>query len=594
MSFTSTIERHTQQSHVSGTILLTPSRKRSAAPEVKDEIPRRPTTTEIWRWTFTRDAVAPCFIDDIFNMEESTGKEADFFWLGRVPCRTVQIVGLIVGVRVLEKGIQYSIDDGTAVIDCFRREPAPQGTAHSHPGYAPPQQVPPKPIGPVGTAVIVVGKVARRHDTREIKVNNIEKCSSSNDEPIHWQRVRALHKSSYSRPETFVIPTITASYTSSSKHVPGGSSHPIALTTPSDVSATPASSAASSPVKPAKPQSSPPKLRHPSRLSSRHLTDVTFQKYMMHYMHHTATDPPSINEDSDMETISYSLSKVPSTPTKLSRSRHLDETPRPGPSRSVHRTPRPREPPGRLTFTSDMQQPAGPRGFTLSHLRRVPELADMARRVVKAEAKRRAREERKKAKEATEPYARSKSIQIASQLEAKEKIGPRAKRLFQFAAVRLLREGSIVLWDGSVRPLPNPRSSANSMWKADSTSNSTLGADSTVFSSTSGTQPEELDEDDVNELSDPEQNEEAYHPLTPTFLSLHVEKAIGALANVPTVRVGQSRSGRGFTNEDILKCLRKDDRWRYAGSWHVDGALDYLKTEGRAWCVGKGKWELTV
>lgn len=35
-------------------------------------------------------------------------KEADFFWLGRVPCRTVRIVGLVVGMKEYEKRIVYT------------------------------------------------------------------------------------------------------------------------------------------------------------------------------------------------------------------------------------------------------------------------------------------------------------------------------------------------------------------------------------------------------------------------------------------------------------------------------------------------------
>lgn len=35
-------------------------------------------------------------------------EEADFYWIGQVPCRTVHIVGLIVGVKVYEKRIRYT------------------------------------------------------------------------------------------------------------------------------------------------------------------------------------------------------------------------------------------------------------------------------------------------------------------------------------------------------------------------------------------------------------------------------------------------------------------------------------------------------
>ena len=32
----------------------------------------------------------------------------DFFWLGRVPCRSVKLVGMVVGVIVYEKRIIYT------------------------------------------------------------------------------------------------------------------------------------------------------------------------------------------------------------------------------------------------------------------------------------------------------------------------------------------------------------------------------------------------------------------------------------------------------------------------------------------------------
>lgn len=33
---------------------------------------------------------------------------ADFYWLGRVPCRTVCLIGLVVGLQVFESKILYS------------------------------------------------------------------------------------------------------------------------------------------------------------------------------------------------------------------------------------------------------------------------------------------------------------------------------------------------------------------------------------------------------------------------------------------------------------------------------------------------------
>jgi hypothetical protein len=30
-----------------------------------------PTNQEIWTWTFTKDAIAPCFVRDVFTMRSS-------------------------------------------------------------------------------------------------------------------------------------------------------------------------------------------------------------------------------------------------------------------------------------------------------------------------------------------------------------------------------------------------------------------------------------------------------------------------------------------------------------------------------------------
>lgn len=118
-------------------------------------------------------------------------EEADFYWLGRVPCRTVQIVGLIVGVQIFERRIRYTsmffniissfsflmeflVDDGTAVIECHHhhRRPPPPPTTSSNLNHGPPH-VPLKPISSVGTAVVIVGKVVTKFGGRELNVNTI-------------------------------------------------------------------------------------------------------------------------------------------------------------------------------------------------------------------------------------------------------------------------------------------------------------------------------------------------------------------------------------------------------------------------------------
>ncbi|KAG5634701.1 hypothetical protein H0H81_001058 [Sphagnurus paluster] len=517
------------------------------------------------------------------------------------------------------------VDDGTAVIDCLHRQSVKKSQASTstlqqkHLPSLPPLPV---PVARVGIPVCVVGRVSERHKTREIVVDNITKCTSSNDEPKHWLEVHRLHKEHYSSETPFQIPqnpTLVPPQPASPLKVPSintAATATVIPNTPSTICSTPStsrsspitvSSAASSPTK--STTQSPQKLRHPSRLHSRDLTGNTFRIYIKHYMDRTALGsmalPPS--EDSDNES-SLSESEYPTTPTKR---RHLpddSETPRPGPSGLSARTPRPRTRIPPLSFDGyhkpvSKHLPNPPQnvktamaGFTLSHLRRVPELADMAVRVVKAVAKRRQREERKKAKDALAAAGNSSSARPKSSTSAlkstlvdadAEKLSPRVKRLFQATVVQLLREGSIVLWDGPVLACPvRPAQGAgetSGLWKANITSTS---ADSTVFSNASGVS---LDEEQMAELSDPDDGEEAYMPLSPRFLAGVVEEALGRLA-----RVSKGRVYGGSTKEGILAYLRRDDRWRYVSEWNVAEALEVLRTEGRVWCVGKDRWDLSI
>ena len=135
----------------------------------------------------------------------------EFFWLGRIPCRTVHLVGLVVGVAVWEKRTIYTIDDGTGIVDCAythaqavlpspvkpkakeshaskdkskgnkpsfadylpssRAGPGPSTTASKRAVAEPPP--PPKPVARVGQSVHVVGRVVSRHDTRLLVVDEI-------------------------------------------------------------------------------------------------------------------------------------------------------------------------------------------------------------------------------------------------------------------------------------------------------------------------------------------------------------------------------------------------------------------------------------
>ena len=294
-------------------------------------------------------------------------------------------------------------------------------------------------------------------------------------------------------------------------------------------------------------------------LHSQDITSNTFQIYVKHYMDHAST--MSLIPESDPETPQSKHSRL-----------QLESTPRPG-------IPLP-------NFNSSMasssraqhsSSDASRRGFSLSYLRRVPELSLLASRVVQAVTRRRLREERKKLKEAG--MLKSK-IQVSSVLPP-DKVGPRMKRLFQWAIIQLLKEGCIVLWDGPVRECLNASiADTSKLWKSNTTSsNSTFGGPNT-------------DDDEEADLSDPSHNEEAYISLTPDFLADYVVTAIKVLSD-RQLKLGNPYAGA--TVQDILAFMHKDDdRWQFLGDWTVKDALEVLSKDGWVWRTGKNSWDVTV
>ncbi|KAJ7098754.1 hypothetical protein B0H15DRAFT_822053 [Mycena belliarum] len=513
----------------------------------------------IWQWTLTQEAIAPGFCKDVLDMRESGVKDVEFFWLGRVPCRSVKLVGMVMGVQTYETRVVYHLDDGTAVIECHHRPQPLQKT------------LPPSPLEPlaqVGWSVTVIGRVSPMRDTRKVLVDSIVRCPSSNDEPRHWIAVRNLHKTHYSLDKPFEIPERLVSQLPAPTKVTPDS--------PSTSSVAP-----SSPLKsPASSRASPHKLRHPARLHTKDLTGNAFRIYIKHYMdnaEHVRPIPPE-----------------PTTPTKSSHRLPLgDETPRP-----LDHTPKqPRIVPLDFSRPLDVDPDERTFGFTVSYLRRVPELALMAKRVVKAEAKRRARDARKK----TEPGG---AVVITKDMRNDlAKLHPRMKRLFEWAVIQLVKEGAVLSWDGPARPCPGsdtqPGDADTSViWKANS-STSTVGGNSTVMSNASVAE----DDEDEGELTDPDEGEEVFLPLTSAFLATRVEKAIRTLTERATARAQASKDGNrprvrapapGPAVREIVALLKGDDMWRNLSEFAVKEALTLLQDEGRAWMIGGDRWELTL
>ncbi|KAG5219860.1 succinate:fumarate antiporter [Salix suchowensis] len=234
----------------------------------------------------------------------------------------------------------------------------------------------------------------------------------------------------------------------------------------------------------------------------------------------------------------------------------------------------------------------------MSFLRRIPELAFLARRVVEAEAKRRAKEERRS------------HVPERQFLEVNP--GPKMKRLFTFTIRKLYDEGSIVLWDGPVHPYaskygfipPN-----DGLWKISSKSaaSTQMHNDSLSLSATFSMT---CDSASISCSTTPDvtfafAKLKVHFPILGRRRGLHfrhsaylaplVEEAIEVLvgrmksantANGNTRREPTMHTHPGPTLSQITSYLqRKDSRWAKIGEWKVHEALTLLRDTGKIWAT---------
>ncbi|KAG7086637.1 hypothetical protein E1B28_002579 [Marasmius oreades] len=560
------------QQNITGSVLLTPRKRGKTSSQYQPSIPL-PSNAEIFKWVLTPEAVASCFIRDVFQMRHHHDKGEDFFWLKRVPCRSVRLLGVVVGLQVLEHRIICTIDDGTSVIDCLHRCAAPPQSPSKKRKISIVQL--PKPTAYIGQRIRITGKISQFHETRQIVVDKLERCTSANEQPMHWKHVLSLHKSKYSSSEPFRIPIISSSMPETGPQAP--------------LHSFPSTSTASSPTKSnTSSQQSPRKLRHPSRLRTRDLTAITFRIYVKHYMDNYSSVADARSDD---ESASYATV----TPTKGSHRTTVDNERTPRPSRSIPFDISTPHLPYKIHFDPTSLKL---RGFTLSFLRRVPELLEMARKVVRAEAKRRAREGKKKGGEA---HKTLESTSLVTYREDQMELSARMKRLWKTTIIQLAREGSIVLWNGPVHPIDSVQRTSTicNPWRERSTSSSFDLTSSTsairegvsLFSAAGDHSCSE--EEEGVAISDPEPDEESYVSLTPQYFAIEVEKAIKVLWKCAQHTNGTS-SIKGPTKQRILSYLRRDGMWEQVGEWNVEEALEVLREEGRAWVNSHGVWDLVL
>ncbi|KAG8945900.1 hypothetical protein FRC00_009892, partial [Tulasnella sp. 408] len=542
----------------------------------------QPDESAIQRYVAAGDgSVASCFVKDVLALKDAKIGDWGIWWLGTVPCRKVQIVGLVVGVMEYERRMMYTIDDGTEVIDCVYALPQikaspvkppknlkPYVSGKTREAAAPIKYGRPPPIK-VGKTACVVGKVEAWNDTKQLFVDTIE-LKGPNEELKHWAEVAELHRTKYSKP--FTVPKILPPSTPArQRHMKNGA--PSFPGTRSS-SVAPSSPSHSSPVKET-PLPGPSRLRHPTKISSSQLTTHTFRAHLVQYLDHA------------------SRVQTPTTPVRRPYSSqefdpfHYDtpvQKKRGGRAVSPDRTPRAKEK-GKEKAT---MEEAGPSltGFSLSQLRRVPELDCLGRRVVRAEMKRRAKEQRLKEKEVRqkekekERVRRSQGVLQPSQGSLRsptkaasaapkkfssERTSLKVKRLFQMT-LRVLREdGTIIIVEGPAKKWDREGEERcrRSCWR-DLTNTSmdvsTFSAASVFNTTTSSAASSLLDDssicmnmdEDPPSDPDPTYEEECYLPVTAFVLATPVLQVIGSI-------VPPGSGMKGVTVEEILGRMRRDD-----------------------------------
>lgn len=203
--------------------------------------------------------------------------------------------------------------------------------------------------------------------------------------------------------------------------------------------------------------------------------------------------------------------------------------------------------------------------ITLSHLRRIPELALLANRVVHAEMRRRTPPDAGGEKAGQTPRK-----SIISRFSSNHPRG-KMKRLFMWAVLQLYERGSIVLYDGLLDAPTASVSIAPSHFAATNTASSQAPSDvplsSTIFSSPDAAKSV-IPEDDAY-LSDPPylEEDEAYTPVTAALLAQPVREIMCARG----IR-GKSIRVRA---EDIARDLKRlDRRWARIDLQVIEEVID--------------------
>ncbi|KAG9093405.1 hypothetical protein FS749_014434 [Ceratobasidium sp. UAMH 11750] len=635
------------------------------------------TADEIKSYVLRTDSIALCCVADVHTIPQAL-KDIEAYWLGTVPCRTVRLVGILVSAVEYESRSIYSLDDGTGTINCIKKRPVRletselvEGSAHFQSrGYD------------IGDTVSVIGKIQDYKEQRQIFVSSIQRCLLPDAESRHILEVLGQHETRYSQP--FTIPPLPIVATPQ-KHSRSESQSRYA----SSMASTPTTTGLSSPSR--SPKKDPARLRHPSRLHSKDLNENVFRIYLSHILISTLSLPES-SLDNSAPAPENDNSSTPRPSRVRTDATHRETTPK-RPSRAqddVFGSPTPKKPTAQYQLAPVPAEPTGPLfGVTLSYLRRVQVLADLARRVVDQAAHERDKvlrhtEKSERAKyevshpptrkhkshpksgrptdelrsssgvtpsaskptrssynnssprytsttqmhpssssshissstvkspsrakvHRTEPLTPTEAARRAayhakqSKLHAEDAVKrpARMKRLFESALRTLVSEGGAVLHDGPKRHVPSSNKlsgkralpALSGIWP-DVTNTATAGSNrslSVASSMLSGqTIPDlenTLEEDnEVVELSDPSDSEDAYLPVTPHTLRPVLLTAL---------RQSLLRHRGGVDFASWMRTLRGDEQWARVPDLVLKEALEVLREEEWIDKVGGERWNFT-
>jgi len=383
------------------------------------------------------------------------------------------------------------------------------------------------------------------------EVQFIDIVLSANQEPSHWLCVMKAHAEEYHSGEEFDISLVrVASARQETKHEEREEA-----TQGETATRMPASSSPFSPT----PQLNETLLSHPSRLSSRHLTLDTFRIYIKYYMEKVLTE-------SDLQ--------EPRTQTLNFRKEALEAL----------------------------------QGFTISYLRHVPELNELASRIVKAAYKAQYREQKRQASSSTQICRdrtnlsfHTMSIRDVPPPPDAEVLRRKTITLFTRTIQELYRDGSVVLWFGPRRPELRRGDILDTthIWKESRTACST--SRSLQERSISSPTADHTFED--GESSDPEDdNEDAYVPLTRELRCMKVISTLVTMHRASVqMRVKYSVLGdsplydgkiQSPSPGEIANWLARDEGWCQVGELVVLDSLRYLRDMDIVYKVNDGRWQI--